>query len=272
MRMQFPLSRFTLIPYINQIVSTCTGLEYVPRDKPFILAGNHISFFDGVVLTTKLFGHCKHSIRFISNTGVLHPSLRPLIQRWTKVIYKDKTKPALCLTPATKLLRRGIPIGIFPEGLRVPRGNQLSRGKTGAIRLSLATQLPIIPVGIISTGEPHQIHITKQTQPLVSGFLDKKNRILTTAHTLVDPYNHTHHKELSATEMHILHEHIYSTLGDGYEHYFKHNNTIALHFGKPLSLQSHNNTPLSYSLLRSLTNELMLTISQLCNRSYEYTK
>lgn len=51
------------------------------------------------------------------------------------------------LAEAEELLRRGETILIYPEG-RLSHGGPMTRGKTGAARLSLATDVPIQPVAV----------------------------------------------------------------------------------------------------------------------------
>ena len=54
------------------------------------------------------------------------------------------------LDAAIPALRAGDLVGVYPEGTRSPDG-RLYRGRTGAARLALLAEVPIIPVGIIGT-------------------------------------------------------------------------------------------------------------------------
>jgi len=51
------------------------------------------------------------------------------------------------LTRAEDLLRRGETILIYPEG-RLSHGGEMLRGKTGAVRLSLQSGAPLVPVAV----------------------------------------------------------------------------------------------------------------------------
>jgi 1-acyl-sn-glycerol-3-phosphate acyltransferase len=51
---------------------------------------------------------------------------------------------------AIPALRAGDLVGVYPEGTRSPDG-RLWRGRTGAARLALLAEVPIIPVGCIGT-------------------------------------------------------------------------------------------------------------------------
>ena len=54
------------------------------------------------------------------------------------------------LDAAVPALRAGDLVGVYPEGTRSPDG-RLYRGRTGAARLALLAEVPIIPVGVLGT-------------------------------------------------------------------------------------------------------------------------
>jgi 1-acyl-sn-glycerol-3-phosphate acyltransferase len=56
------------------------------------------------------------------------------------------------LRKGIEILEDGKLLGIYPEGTRTPDG-RLYRGKTGPVRLSLRTGVPIIPVAMIGVFE-----------------------------------------------------------------------------------------------------------------------
>lgn len=51
-----------------------------------------------------------------------------------------------------ELLREGKVVGMFPEGTR-NRGKPLRRGKSGAVRMALEADVPVVPVAVL--GVPH---------------------------------------------------------------------------------------------------------------------
>jgi 1-acyl-sn-glycerol-3-phosphate acyltransferase len=67
-------------------------------------------------------------------------------------VYRDSEKAREALSQACRLLRQGKTIVIFPEGKQVPAGQRIP-AKTGAIRMSLETGAPIIPLGLYAPPE-----------------------------------------------------------------------------------------------------------------------
>ena len=127
-----------------------TGLEHVPREGGAIIASNHVSFLDALLLPlvvphrrvmflTKVKYIDKPLLRwFLAGAGVI-----PVATDDPRVI-KD------AIAAAVQVVLSGRLIGIFPEGTRSPDG-RLHRGKTGVARVALESGVPVIPAGIIGT-------------------------------------------------------------------------------------------------------------------------
>jgi 1-acyl-sn-glycerol-3-phosphate acyltransferase len=130
------------------------GLENVPRSGGVILASNHLSFVDSVVIPSvvprKVVFLAKSD--YFTGTGV-----RGAVQRaWFEAlgmlpVDRDDTRSALeSLDVALDVLRRGEAFGIYPEGTR-SRDGRLYRGRTGVAHLALTAGVPIVPVGLRGT-------------------------------------------------------------------------------------------------------------------------
>lgn len=133
---------------------TITGLEHVPETGPVILASNHRSFADSVVIPVvvprKVVFLAKSD--YFTGTGV-----RGRLQRaWFEglgmlPVDRDDTKAAMAsLDVALDVLARGEAFGIYPEGTR-SRDGRLHRGRTGAAHLALTAGVPVVPVGLRGT-------------------------------------------------------------------------------------------------------------------------
>ncbi len=138
-------------PVINALWRpTVSGLEHVPDRGPAILASNHQSVLDVIVLPSALerplFFLAKEEYfrgwqrRFFESVGVMP-------------VPRDGGDAAeASLRRGQELLDAGRLLGIYPEGTRSPDG-RLYRGKTGPVRLALRTGAPLVPVATVGTRE-----------------------------------------------------------------------------------------------------------------------
>lgn len=141
------------------------GLEYIaPEYDPFILALNHTTHREAILLPVALaFNRGGKLVHFLADWNyrlipgvnllysrgevitVTHKPARPRILDVFRPLFKQSLSP---LDQAKLRLMSGNSIGIFPEGTVNRDPKHLLRGQYGAARLSLATKIPVIPVGI----------------------------------------------------------------------------------------------------------------------------
>ena len=130
------------------------GLENVPEDGPVILASNHLSFFDSVVIPVvvprKVVFLAKAD--YFTGTGVKGALTRAWFEGIGMLpVDRDDTKAAMdSLDTALEVLGRGEAFGIYPEGTR-SRDGRLYRGRTGVAHLALTAGCPVVPVGLTGT-------------------------------------------------------------------------------------------------------------------------
>jgi 1-acyl-sn-glycerol-3-phosphate acyltransferase len=130
------------------------GLEHVPRNGALILASNHRSFIDSVVIPAV----APRPVSFLAKSDYFEG--RGLKGRFVKEwftafgalpIDRDDTRAAMAsLDTALSVLAEGGAFGIYPEGTR-SRDGRLYRGRTGVAQLALTSGAPIVPVGLIGT-------------------------------------------------------------------------------------------------------------------------
>jgi 1-acyl-sn-glycerol-3-phosphate acyltransferase len=127
------------------------ALDEIPREGPVILAANHISNADAVILgawLTKSLGRRIHwlgkkemfewpVVGYVARNGGIHP-----VDRGAADVDAFRT--------AERVLREGHVLMIFPEGTRSPTG-ELQKPKDGLAMLALRTGAPIVPIGISNT-------------------------------------------------------------------------------------------------------------------------
>src|SRR6478735_4199060 len=130
---------------------TVRGLENIPATGPVILASNHLSFADSVVIPVVV----PRTVAFLAKsdyftgTGVKGAMSRAWFEGLGMLpVDRDDSKAALTsLDTALGVLGRGEAFGIYPEGTR-SRDGRLYRGRTGVAHLALTAGCPIVPVGL----------------------------------------------------------------------------------------------------------------------------
>lgn len=132
------------------------GAEHVPGSGPVILAGNHLTFIDSVVLPLV----SKRQVFFIGKDEyVKGRGLKGRLMAWlfTGVgmipVDRDGSHGGVAaLMTGRRVLEEGQVFGIYPEGTRSPDG-RLYRGRTGIARLALMTGAPVVPFAVIGTDQ-----------------------------------------------------------------------------------------------------------------------
>ena len=133
---------------------TVIGLENLPLTGPVIVASNHRSFADSIVIpfvvSRKVVFLAKED--YFTGTGVKGALVRGWFEGIGMVpVDRDDTKAALAsLDIALEVLGRGEAFGIYPEGTR-SRDGRLYRGRTGVAHLALTSGAPVVPVGLSGT-------------------------------------------------------------------------------------------------------------------------
>ena len=146
----------TVVPPVAKLIwrPHVEGLENVPRTGPVIVASNHLSFADSmvipIVVPRKVVFLAKED--YFTGTGVKGALMRGWFEGIGMIpVDRDDTASALqSLDIALEVLARGEAFGIYPEGAR-SRDGRLYRGRTGVAQLALSSGAPVVPVGLIGT-------------------------------------------------------------------------------------------------------------------------
>ena len=133
---------------------TVIGLENVPPRGAVILASNHLSFADSVVIPCVV----PRKVVFLAKSDYFTGSgVKGTLQRWwfegtgMLPVDRDDSKAAIAsLDTALEVLGRGEAFGIYPEGTR-SRDGRLYRGRTGVAWLALTAGVPVVPVALEGT-------------------------------------------------------------------------------------------------------------------------
>ena len=130
------------------------GRENVPREGSLIVASNHLSFIDSIVipLASGRQVHFLGKAEYFTGSG-LRGAAVAWFHRTAGTIPVDRGDPraaAASLELAEEVLRGGEAFGVYPEGTRSPDG-RLHRGRTGVARMALSTGATLLPCAVIGT-------------------------------------------------------------------------------------------------------------------------
>src|SRR5687768_13855502 len=147
-----------VIPPVARAVwrPTVEGLHHVPATGPVIVASNHLSFIDSVVIPVVVPRKVAFLAKsdYFTGTGVKGALTRAWFEGLGMLpVDRDDTGSAMAsLETALAVLARGEAFGIYPEGTR-SRDGRLYRGRTGVAHLALTARCPVVPVGLKGTDE-----------------------------------------------------------------------------------------------------------------------
>jgi 1-acyl-sn-glycerol-3-phosphate acyltransferase len=146
----------TVVPPVARAVwrPTVTGVENVPSTGPVIIASNHLSFADSVVIPVVV----PRKVVFLAKSDYFTgPGIKGAASKaWFEglgmlPVDRDDPRSALIsLDTALEVLGRGEAFGVYPEGTR-SRDGRLYRGRTGVAHLALTADCPVVPVGLSGT-------------------------------------------------------------------------------------------------------------------------
>jgi 1-acyl-sn-glycerol-3-phosphate acyltransferase len=145
------LARLALVlPTHALLWPTVEGRANVPVTGPVILAANHLSVLDSVVIPLL----APRPVAFLAKAEYFRPGrlTRPLFTALAAVpVERGSNRTALeSLATALAVLESGGAFGIHPEGSR-SRDGRLYRGRTGVGWLALASRAPVVPVAVLGT-------------------------------------------------------------------------------------------------------------------------
>lgn len=133
---------------------TVVGQAHVPRQGPFIVASNHLSYLDPLVVGVA----CPRRLHFLARADLFHHPLMWLFLRAMEVIPVHRGEADVgAVRAAIAHLRQGDAVALFPEGGRQFSGT-LGVAKRGVGLLAMAARAPIVPALVRGTFEalpPH---------------------------------------------------------------------------------------------------------------------
>jgi 1-acyl-sn-glycerol-3-phosphate acyltransferase len=127
------------------------GREHLPAGG-FVLAANHNSNFDPWPLGVTLFP--KRYLRFMGKSELFWTPFKQFATAAGAFPVRRGQADAEAMAIATQLCREGHIVVMFPEGTRRKKGLRKkyeARAHTGAARIALDANVPLVPAGIVGT-------------------------------------------------------------------------------------------------------------------------
>jgi len=137
--------------FILGIRNRVTGMENLPvgSTAPAILLVKHQSTWETFAMPTLM----PHPLAYVFKKELLYVPFFGWAMGRLDMIHIDRSKRAQAFNKVVeqgqRLLDQGTWVIMFPEGTRIPRGQQ-GQYKTGGTRLAVATGAPVIPVAVTS--------------------------------------------------------------------------------------------------------------------------
>jgi len=128
------------------------GVENLPADGGFVLAANHTSNFDPWPLGMPLWP--KRQLLFMAKAELFNPILAPILRAGGAFKVRRGEGDVEAMRTAAELAREGEIVVMFPEGTRRKKGLRKkfeARPHTGAARIALSADVPLVPAAIGGT-------------------------------------------------------------------------------------------------------------------------
>ena len=120
------------------------GKENIPKEGQVIIAGNHKSFLDPVIIEIT----CGRYTRFLAKEELTKSKFFAILGMvFDVILVKKDSKEVVAIKESLKTLKEGNCLALFPEGTR----NGLAKGeqvKDGVALFAIRSGAPVIPCGI----------------------------------------------------------------------------------------------------------------------------
>lgn len=134
-----PIVRFLFLSLFRPRIK---GIENIPKNENYILAGNHTKWLDPVMLVAIV----KDEIHFLAKDSLFKGITKPIVKGMGAIPVNRKIHDHQALENAINALRKGAVIGIFPEGtINREKKEPTLPFKIGAVKMANTTNTKIIP-------------------------------------------------------------------------------------------------------------------------------
>jgi 1-acyl-sn-glycerol-3-phosphate acyltransferase len=134
--------------------------KYIPKEGPAVLCATHNSEWDVILLATSIIHNKPRRIIYQMSKQTLFKF--PIVNAWIRNHHAFPLKRGMhdvdSFNYAKYLLDQGHLVCVYPEGTTNPGNGELLEGHTGAMRLAIEKQVPIILVAITGTENTYPKH------------------------------------------------------------------------------------------------------------------
>ena len=122
------------------------GLENIPKEQAFVLASNHVSFVDWLILS----GACKRPVSYVMYYKFFKIPVIKTLMRQSRVIpiasaKEDKKIMDQAFVSVSRELENQSPVCIFPEGM-ITLDGKLQKLRPGLLKIIEKNPVPVVPV------------------------------------------------------------------------------------------------------------------------------
>jgi 1-acyl-sn-glycerol-3-phosphate acyltransferase len=143
-----------LITIVDAVLGLATrrshrGVEHIPVRGPAIVVCNHLSVSDPLVLAAALRRARRRATFLVMAEAFRWPLVGRLLRRTGQIpVVRGTANAAEAMAPALAALAAGRVVALYPEGriTTEPDYRPLLQARTGAVRLALAADCPVVPV------------------------------------------------------------------------------------------------------------------------------
>ncbi len=130
---------------IQGLSFTVTGMEHLPATGGAVVAINHTGYLDFTFAGLPFYNHRpRRLVRFMAKQEVFdHPVTGPVMRK-LRHIPVDRASGAASFDAAVQALKTGELVGVYPEAT-ISRSFELKEFKSGAARMAIAADVPIVP-------------------------------------------------------------------------------------------------------------------------------
>ena len=123
---------------------TYQGLENIPAAGGAVIAINHTGYLDFLPAALGAM-HRRRRLRFLLKSEMQRVKIVKFLIKHSKSIPVDRRAGADAYAMAVARLREGELVGVYPEAT-ISRSFELKNFKTGAARMALEAEVPIVPL------------------------------------------------------------------------------------------------------------------------------